>query len=131
MSKSKELSTLQTALISAQSATLELQQGYSSLLAEKQELEQKVTQLEAWGKEKEDYELREMTPGAGVFAYAYAPKTETTQPFHWLCQKCYQEGKKGMLQTQHNVGAATLKCPVCRTDYHPPIRPFRQAREGR
>jgi hypothetical protein len=117
-------SSLNKALIDAQSAILAMQDLYAALLDEKQELKKKVAQLEAWDEEKEDYELRELAPG--VLAFAYAPKGESTQPFHWLCEKCFQENKKAILQSQNQLTQPMMRCSACRTVYHlpPPPPPF-------
>jgi rubrerythrin len=117
-----ELADWQAKLISAQSALLEMQQQYQALIAAKENLEQEITKLKAWSEDKADYELKEIA--AGVFAYAYAPKTDPIHPPHWLCPKCYHEGKKSILNPMSERSSPRHRCPTCHEIYGfraPPI----------
>src|SRR5438445_59992 len=70
----------QTAIISLQSAMLELQSQYQLLSVEKEELKQQLIESEEWKMERQNYTLTEIC--TGVFVYAW--NGNDTTPSHWL-----------------------------------------------
>lgn len=123
-----ETDKLRSELIEAQSLMLKIHDSYAALLERKKELEEQVTQLEAWGEEKKDYQPMEFISGSGVFAFVYAPEGQVAQPVRWFCEKCYHENKKSMLQFQHQSPQPMFKCSGCGTEYYLPRPPMTQAR---
>jgi hypothetical protein len=117
-----ERAKLQGALIEAQSVVLKMQETYLALLAAKQQLEKEVARLEAWDEEKENYGLQEIAP----MVFAYAQKAQSAGPVHWLCQSCFDNGKKSMLHRQHHASRPTMKCYECGAEYslEPPPHRF-------
>jgi hypothetical protein len=81
-----------------------------ALLERVHELEQQVTDLKAWEKEKQRYELKQLAPGA--FCYALKADASGSEPPHRVCAACYQHGKKSILQkvptnvARRNLGMA-------------------------
>lgn len=74
------------------------------------ELEQEVMNLKDWGADKQRYELKQI--GDGYFAYATKPGMEQGEPAHYLCQRCYQHGKKAILAfTGEYLDGRVHKCP--------------------
>jgi hypothetical protein len=84
------------AVIDLQETILAAQQAQSSLIEKVRELEKEVTDLKAWGAEKEKYELKNV--GQGSFAYVRKKDAQPSEPSHWLCAQCYQNSKKSILQ---------------------------------
>ena len=123
-----KLAGMQSTVIAAQSAMLELQELHSALMTEKDHLKNRVTQLEAWDEEKRSYKLVSLAPG--VFAYAYAPETELTHPPHYLCTNCYGDNKKSILSLKSHK-PPVYRCPGCRTEFPLPPQPFRQGHLSR
>lgn len=126
-----EMSELYEKLTEAYSTMLEIYDGYQSLAAEKRDLEEQMAKLKDWDEQKSNYRLVEVVAKSGVFAYAYTPKGNSTETPHLLCQKCYEEGKKSILQTQNHSTHPMLKCPGCRTELQLPPPPLRQPKVSR
>jgi hypothetical protein len=101
----------QAAVISLQTSMMTLQSQYQSLLREKDELEKRLVEIEDWKVEAAKYSLKELVPGALV----YAPNSDAgdTAPEHWLCTRCYQERKKSILQ--RTIMPRVYVCPACQT----------------
>jgi hypothetical protein len=87
------------AVIDLQQTILAAQQEQSVLIEKVRELEKEVTELKAWGAEKEKYELKNV--GRGAFAYVRKKDAQPSEPSHWLCAQCYQNSKKSILQYHH------------------------------
>ena len=104
---------------------LELQDEYKALIAEKEELEKEIVKLKAWDAEKANYQPAQLAPG--IHAYVYQPKTQTSEPAHWICGKCYREGKKGVFQRQYQLSQPAVKCDHCDSVHFLPEPPLRQA----
>jgi rubrerythrin len=86
--------------------------AYSDLLQHKDELEKELMRLKDWEAEKARYALVELYDGA--LAYAVKEALRGTEPPHYICPSCYQQGKKSILQgTTWHLGEHSLACPVC------------------
>ncbi len=76
-------------------------------------LEEETARFKAWGREKEQYEPKNVDIGA--LAYAPKPRTEAAKEPHWLCAQCAEEGKKSYLQAQKgDMYFIHWTCGVCR-----------------
>lgn len=69
---------------------------------------ERVHQLEADQRENERYRLVEVIPSRGFFAYRLRPAAElkerSDEPVHFLCQPCFDQGRKMVLRrTPNNV----------------------------
>jgi rubrerythrin len=106
---------LQREILSAQQSALSAQQAQFSLLEQIDDLEKQIADMKTWETEKQNYQLTEVAPR--VFAYALKPGMGGTEPLHWICAVCYQNGKKSILQG-FNSGQSgwTHSCPVCHTE---------------
>lgn len=75
---------------------------------------ERIGELEADQREKHRYRLVEASPGSGVFAYRLRPAAElgerTDEPVHFVCQPCFDAGRKAVLRLSPNGGL--LLCPV-------------------
>lgn len=88
------------------------QTRYAEAIEENRLLEEKLTRLETWNTEKQNYELK--TVAAGAFAYMPKPSMQASEPPHWLCAACYQNGKKGFLQFRSQKERWHIyKCSIC------------------
>lgn len=107
-------------LIDAQIGILSLQEEISQKTEELKKLRESIS-------EKEKYSLVETFPGSGNFAYArnvspvesHSGAPVRTEPFHYVCQRCFDNGIKSVLQRQLRGGTANrfaiLYCSVCKT----------------
>jgi hypothetical protein len=113
---------LQAQILTAQSSALAAQSDQFALLEKVRSLEQQITDLEAWDREKKRYELKAIDSGS--FAYVLKPDASNSEPPHWLCTTCYQNGKKSILQVlvspMHSMANRVWTCPVCSTRIQPP-----------
>jgi hypothetical protein len=76
-------------------------------------LEAEIARLKAWDSEKGKYELKDV--GHGAFAYVRKEDADPREPPHWLCTKCYRDGKGSiLLRTETKYGYNILwSCPEC------------------
>jgi hypothetical protein len=112
-----KLIEFQGKLIDANNAAFAAQDERTALLERMRDLEKQVTDLKAWDTEKQRYELKDIYDGVS-FAYVLKPHTPSAEPPHWLCAKCYQEGKKSILQRSEETAdpgdrLPFWKCPTC------------------
>ncbi len=98
-------------LINAQNSIFESQAQQSTLIQRVHDLEKELMSIKAWEKEKERYQLIE--PWRGCFLYALKEASKGTEPPHWICAQCYQEGRKSLLQNTYknnNHRIVFVKC---------------------
>jgi hypothetical protein len=121
----------QAAIIELQTAMMNMQSQYQTLLQEKNELKQQLIDIEDWKTEAEKYSLTEME--GGIFVYALKPDNETGAPPHWLCAHCYQNKQKSILErTGADSKGIVFLCFRCQNSirvhgtpnapYKPPVR---------
>lgn len=89
---------LQRVILAAQQDTFTAQEAQAALLARVRDLEKQIADLQTWDREKERYELAELT--TGVLAYRLKPQPEKTEPDHWLCPNCFDSHKRSVLQKE-------------------------------
>ena len=112
---------IQAKVIELQGRMLEIQQAMFGVNQERAALIEHVGALEAevaaakeWLRERERYQLAEISPG--MFAYRLKPEVAGLEPPHLLCATCYQAGKKSLLQgptLQTYAGYETKRCNSC------------------
>ena len=84
------------AVIELQEQILSAQAQQATLISRVSELEEKVRGFETWDAEKQRYEMHEL--GRGTMAYRRKADTQPTEPAHFICPDCYQNGDKSILQ---------------------------------
>ncbi|MBU2652691.1 MAG: hypothetical protein KKA81_17325 [Bacteroidetes bacterium] len=109
---------LQSVILDAQTKALDAQQVHAAQVDLIGDLEKEVARLKEQVSDREKYELKRVSPGA--FAYMLKKEERGSEPPHWLCQNCYDDGKKSVLQALPNLGSGaksreqtTYKCPKC------------------
>jgi rubrerythrin len=108
---------LQAQIFTAQSNALAAQSDQFTLLESVRELKKQIADLEAWETEKQRYELKRVATGALV--YSLKPDASGSEPPHWICTTCYQNGRKSFMQQlvvqglAHNNGGTIWICPAC------------------
>jgi hypothetical protein len=111
-----KLIEFQGKLIDANNAAFAAQDERTALLERIRELEKQVADLKAWETEKQRYQLQEISPGAS--AHVLKKEAQGTEPIHWLCANCYNNGKKSILQRgQEDLDGSRRipgwDCPTC------------------
>jgi len=111
---------LQETILRALDSGIEAREAYAKQLNVVGELEEEVARLKAWDAEKRRYELKAV--GAGAVAYVLKPGDRGTEPPHWLCATCFQQGKKSFLQNEMKMVLRRLifTCTVCNSTWRPP-----------
>jgi hypothetical protein len=71
---------LQREILSAQQSALSSQQAQFSLLEQIRDLEEEITRLKAWHREKQKYELKDVGQGAFVYARKENAKPSEAHP---------------------------------------------------
>jgi hypothetical protein len=109
---------LQSSLLDMQSALAAAQNAQTSASDEIRGLKEEIMGLENWDAEKQRYQLDDID--AGAFAYTLKAGMENGEPPHWLCQPCFENRKKSVLQITGGGGRAPGRpiqaewaCNVC------------------
>lgn len=106
---------LQRQILAAQESALAANERQSTLLEEIKALKAEIAELKNWNGDKSNYEMK--TVGSGAFAYLPRPNDDPRAADHWLCVKCFDEGKRGVLQHQGRTKDnrhAIFGCPICK-----------------
>ena len=104
-------------LIEAQGSTMQAQTQQSALIQEVRDLKQQIMDMEKWNEEKQRYQLVE--PWPGCYVYALKESGKGADPAHWICEHCYQDGRKSILQNNQKRDGRIhhiIKCSHCQFD---------------
>jgi hypothetical protein len=106
----------QRAIIEAQNSAIQANSIHAAQVERVRQLEKEMADMKAWEAEKQRYELKPID--YNVAAYMLKPNARGTEPPHWACQACYEDGKKRLLQPQQEVaGRYTIfRCNGCRNE---------------
>jgi len=120
-------------LIQAQSQISEVLAAIISKDAALSVLTERIRELEASQSERARYQLAKLGTVGEFFAYQLRPAGElserTDEPAHFLCQPCFDAGKKGVLR----VTPTYAFCPLCKLNMQVgaiPSSPPRQVSRG-
>ncbi len=76
-------------------------------------LSNRVRELESRQSDESRYQLAKLGTVGDFFAYKLRPRAELTdridEPEHFLCQPCFDAGKKGILR----IIGSYCSCPIC------------------
>ncbi len=106
---------LQSAILSAQSSALSANADQASMVDEIRALKEEIARVKAWESQKQRYQLTPFRNGPGV-VYALKESMSNSEPPHWICTKCYEEGKRMILQPATINGFVHIVCPSCKLD---------------
>lgn len=107
------------ALAQAYTQLLEAKLAQSDLADALREAKAQVAKMKDWKREAKNYVLEP----AGLDAYCYMLKAqaEREKSPHRLCQSCYEEHHKRILQfNRFEPGSRVLVCPRCKTEVRIP-----------
>jgi hypothetical protein len=106
---------LQRQILAAQESALAANERHTALLEQIKLLEAEIAHLKKWEAEKSAYNMKNL--GSGSFAYMSSQASEARAADHWLCVKCFDEGKRGVLQNQGRTkdgNHSIYGCPICK-----------------
>ncbi|OGR01126.1 MAG: hypothetical protein A2511_16395 [Deltaproteobacteria bacterium RIFOXYD12_FULL_50_9] len=107
---------LQSAILSAQSSALSANAEQSAMIEKIRALKEEITSIKKWEEEKKRYAL--VNPWSGFVTYALKKESSNSEPPHLICTKCYEDGRKSILNPKKNTSHALLYCPVCKAEMH-------------
>jgi hypothetical protein len=109
---------LQSAILSAQDNAFEANAHQTAMIEEIRNLKEEIARVKAWEEEKQRYKL--INPFLGTVLYALKKECSASEPPHWICTKCYEEGRKSILNPQKKATGYVLVCPRCKCEFHSP-----------
>src|SRR5208282_6448080 len=86
---------LQNAILSAQSSALSAQAHQAAMIEEIRNLEKEIARIKAWEEQKQRYKL--VPAWEGAVLYALKKSCSNSEPPHWICTNCYEDGRKSIL----------------------------------
>lgn len=106
---------LSNKIIQAQAQVLEIQAAILDERTLADALKKRIAELESDQREKSRYQLAKMGVVGNFFAYELRPASELSErenePHHFLCQPCFDAGKKSVLF----VSEHSATCNLCHT----------------
>lgn len=113
-------------LIAVQHDVFAAQAAQSALIQRVADLEKELACVKAWETQKQRYQLQ--SPWSGALVYAVKASMKGAEPPHWICTKCYEDGRKSILNPRQNAsGWYVFVCPVCQSQIQSPSRSAAQA----
>lgn len=114
-----EFATVHRQLYEARGECLRLQDDNTTLKARIVELETALRREDAFDREQEKFQLKEVGPRS--FAYALKDGAGNEEPAHLLCVPCFQDRKLSILQLgKRDFGADVLACSRCKAEVRVP-----------
>jgi Zn finger protein HypA/HybF involved in hydrogenase expression len=115
---------LQATILGAQSSALSANADQAAMVAEIRELKEEIARVKAWEVQKLRYKLH--SPWQGSVVYALKQSMSDSEPSHWICTNCYENGRKSILnQIKDKESWYLAACPVCKSQVQSPWRgPF-------
>ena len=108
-------------IVAAQAATFSAQSAQSSMVEEIRALKEEIASVKAWETQKQRYKLT--PPWEGSVVYALKESIANSEPPHWICTSCYEDGRKSILnQIKTKDNWFLLVCPVCNSQIQSPWR---------
>lgn len=114
-----QLIELYDIILAGQSIAFEDNLAKRSLFDRIRELEEELTRAKAWEEQKTRYKLVSPWEDAVAVVYALKASCKDSEPAHWICTKCYDDGRRTILQPREDKnGYALLSCPTCKSEIH-------------
>lgn len=105
---------LQSAILAAQSDALSAQSEQSLMIQKIRDLQEEVSRVKAWDETRQRYQL--IAPWEGCYVYALKESSKGSEPPHWICPHCYEDGRKSILHDTDKLDRRIrwiIKCPRC------------------
>ena len=102
-------------IIAAQTSVFNAYAAQSAMIEEIRTLKEEIVRVKAWESQKNRYKLTTQWKAGGI-AYALKESTKESEPPHLICTKCYEDGRKSILNPLANSnGFIAYICPVCKS----------------
>lgn len=96
-------------ILAAQHELFAANTAQAALIERVRDLESEITRMKDWETEKNRYQLA--TPYIGCLVYALKKAMSNGEPPHYICTRCYENGKRSILQTAPGAMNAYFCCP--------------------
>ncbi len=107
---------LQSAILSAQGSAMEANSQQMTMVEEIRTLQSQIESMKGWREETKRYKLVEPW-GNGSLVYALRDAAKASDPAHYICTKCFEDGRKSLLNPQENAkGWCVFRCPHCKSE---------------
>jgi hypothetical protein len=107
---------LQSAILSAQSSAMEANSQQFTMAEEIRALQSQIESMKGWREEIKRYKLVEPW-GNGSLVYALREKAKENAPAHYICTKCFEDGRKSLLNPLEDAkGWCIFRCPHCKSE---------------
>lgn len=103
-------------ILAAQHELFAANASQSALVERIRELERQVMQMKDWEAQKQRYQLK--APFARSLVYALQKAMSNGEPPHYLCTRCYEDGKRSILQNALSSQWTVFACSICKTQVH-------------
>lgn len=109
---------LQDSIFSAQQNALTAQSEQFTMIQRIRDLEEEIARIKAWEEQKKRYKL--VNPWGGpALVYAFKESCKGAENPHWICAKCYDDGRRTVLQPRQAAkGWMNLVCATCKSEIH-------------
>lgn len=105
---------LTEAILQAQTSALAAQSEQFAMVQRIRDLEEEVMRIKAWEEQKQRYQMVRPWSGVPALVYALKESCKGAEPAHWICAKCYDDGRRTVLQPRYDSRAYFyLLCPTC------------------
>ena len=109
-------------LLSVQREMLAAQSNQLAMIEEIRTLKEKIIHMEAWETEKQRYKLTSPW-NTGSVVYALKESMKESEPPHYICTNCYENGRKSILNPYiPNSSFVSYGCPVCKAEKRTGVR---------
>lgn len=110
-----QLTHLGAEVIAMQKERVQATEREGAALRAKNDLADKVRELERRASERDRYELVDVFMGS--FAYKLKSSSSNGEPVHYVCQSCLDNRDMKVVLQRHISGGKDAKCPECNTGF--------------
>lgn len=107
---------LQSTILAAQNSALAAHSDQFAMIERIRNLEKEIANVKAWAEEKKRYKMMPPWGNSILVVYGLKESSKGTDPPHWICAKCYDDGRRTILNPKKGSNNMLLHCPTCRTD---------------
>ncbi len=112
----RELNELYEALLAANRSAFEADAHQAAMIEKIRNLKEELARIKAWEDQKPRYKL--VSAWQGAVLYALKETYSSSEPPHWICTNCYEDGRKSILNPFWNGHFFVVSCPTCKAEFH-------------
>lgn len=109
---------LQAVILNTQSSAMAANSAQFAAVEEIRAIKEEVMSIKAWEAQKKRYKL--VSPWQGTVLYALKESVSDSEPPHWICTHCYENGSKGFLNHKEESQSLFMVCAKCKNKIQTP-----------